>query len=943
MSGGVEPRLRDLAVRIERLSIAPDEIARASLWLRATSPLYRLVGWRARIRTTALRALLAKLRSVADAAGSGADAAGSVTDTAESGRAAPTRDEVEKTAKALVVLRDAALEELETNVTAAERAAVLDARSAQGPIAGWLARIHEVVERAARAVAAPEDEARRAAAIEVDDDWMLRPLAVASKAKDLLRGVDAPGDAAGQPSAEASRSAGNATSSAGSATPSTNEKTPSAGDAASSAGDAALSANEDSPSAREEIASSAEGEGTPDERLVEIELAAIDRVLDAARAETAFLGRRRRLFEAARKLLLDASAALPLEPVATSARARFIADQIVLVNRWQAAGVSPDVALPHQAVTALARGERERLYATLQATFTMASFDGDVAMAARSKEALRRLDPRPDRTARDASTARSATELLGDATVGAVRDAYDAARRELAFRMSTPPAHDDDPAETEQRLARWSSYLHEDAVLATLSAAISVDGCFEVGGTLAPIRVQEESTRIRVVDHPTQDMVVVTSSDVTDLPNAIIDDPRGVILALAEGRLFARKYRKIETIRTARTRMTTEARIYVLDGSDSMLLGASGRASGARARMRDALLLAELSTLYRRVTEGGRGARVVLFYRYFTKALGEVTRVASAEEATRAMAEVVRTPRHGGTNIEAALLASFEQIREARSTDPDLARAQIVLVTDGEAAVDEEAILTAREREGDFRIGVSVVALGEENPVLRRLVARQRARGEPAFYHFVSDADLVQIATGQRASGAAVHEAATLSEQATSAALTQELTRIVDEMETLDRLRSEQIRAPSPDAMGTADAESRKAAGLSGAETEGDRAHREARARDERALTARFDAWFPATSTAAPPLEPPPEDDVEAAAVVLTTLSEIQSDLLGSPAERRADAIELLERLLPDARLSPARYRAVLSSRPPAIARAIDALRASTERTPTARSTPKSR
>lgn len=879
VSDASEARLRALSARIERLSIEPAEIARSSVWLRATRPFYRLIKWRAQIRTEALRALLARLR----AAGGAEKAAGQ----------APEKSVDEAAATSLASAVEAAIEELEANVAAAERAAVLDERAAHGPFAGWLARLHEVTSRAVRAAESPADEARRAAAIDVDGEWMLRPLTV-------TRGATTQGDAA--------RSGG--------ALSQEKKDDPSA------------AAGDKSAPAREVDAAGAEdGGGEDDPRLVEIELAAIDRVLDAARAETAFLGRRRRLFDAARKLLLDASAALPLDPLAVSSRAQHIADQIVLANRWEAAGVSPEIALPYQMVTALARGERERLYASLSAAFTAASGDGDVAMAARTKEALRRMDGGSTGAAREASTERSASELLGDVTVGAVRDAYEAARRELSLHR-TSSVLEDDPIEQEQRTERWSKYLHEEAVLATLSAAISVDGCFEVGGTLAPVRVHEESRRVRVVDHPTQDLVLVTSSDATDLPSAIIDDPRGVILALAEGRLLARKYRKIETIRTTRTRLTGEARVYVLDGSDSMLMGASGRAAGARARMRDALLLAELATLFRRTTEGARDARVVLFYRYFTKALGDVTRVATPAEATRAMAEVVGTPRHGGTNIEAALLASFDQIREARAIDPDLARAQIVLVTDGEAPVDEAAVIAAREREGDFPIGVSVVALGEENPVLRRLVARQRARGEPAFYHFVSDAELGAIVSGERASSVPIHMPAVADLEGASAALSRELGGIIDEIDTLDRRRSEQGHArATSEAMGTADADSLALAGLPSTETEGERARREARARDERALALRFDAWFPASNSMEAKAGEASTEDVEAALIVLSALAEVLNDLLGTPAERQADAIEILERLLPDARLSPARYRSVVASRPPSIARAIDAVR----------------
>lgn len=923
-------RLQELSARIERLAVTPAEVRRREPWLLVTSPFFRLVGWRPRIRTVALRALLAALRA-----------------TEHDAAARP----------ALVPALDAAMAELSENVTTAERATVLHGALAHASLAGWLTRLHEVTTRAARAARDPENDARRRVAIALDAEWALTSLAVRADSTSVAAAPARDRDA---PAGVTEREGG--------------------------AGAAPGATPEDDQSGSLDETTAAERA-----RLVEVELAAIDRILDAAHAETHFLGRRRRLFEAARKLLLDASAALPLDPDAVHARTRHIADEIVLANRWQAAGVAPDVALPHQAVSALARGERQKLYATLRASFSIASGEGDVELVARAGEVLRRLDAGASgEPPGDESITRSAHELLGEAAVGAVRSAYDSARKELEFEKTRPAAPDLDEAEREQRAALWDRYLDPGAMLATLSAAVSVDGQFEVGGTLAPVRVFEETRRVRVVSFPTQDMVFVPSRDIRDLPSAVIEDPRGVMLALAEGRLLARKFLKVETERTPRTRMVSEVRVYILDGSDSMLLGGSGRHAGARARMRDAILLAEIATLHRRATSRGQAVRVVLFYRYFTKRLGNVVRVASAADALRAMADVVGTPRHGGTDIEAALVASFDQIRDARASDPDLARAQIVLVTDGDASVDEAAVRAARERAGDLPIGVSVIALGEENPVLRRLVARQRARGEPAFYHFVPDADLQATAQGQGTAAAPVHgtaapaaPSATLSERVT--ALSAELGTLVDEIDALDRART----APTtraPDAMGTPDAAALASLGLhEHPETEGARAHREARARDERALASRFDAWFPSATPAAEPvpshhptaaisppdrlhaassLDPlPPADapspdagalaptaaddraravdrawtaDVDAALVVLATLADVLVDLGGTPAERRADAIELLERLLPDAQLSPARYRAVLRARPAPIVAALAAVRASVAAFPAA-------
>jgi hypothetical protein len=55
-------------------------------------------------------------------------------------------------------------------------------------------------------------------------------------------------------------------------------------------------------------------------------------------------------------------------------------------------------------------------------------------------------------------------------------------------------------------------------------------------------------------------------------------------------------------------------------------------------------------------------------------------------------------------------------------------------------------------------------------------------------------------------------------------------------------------------------------------------------------------------------------------------VAEVVSLLGGSSLARQADAIDLLERLLPDARLTNARYRAVLRDFPNAVAPSLQAV-----------------
>ena len=318
---------------------------------------------------------------------------------------------------------------------------------------------------------------------------------------------------------------------------------------------------------------------------------------------------------------------------------------------------------------------------------------------------------------------------------------------------------------------------------------------------------------------------------------------------------------------------------------------------GPRARVRDAILVAELSTLIGRLAAPG-DTRCTLFYRYFDEDLGLVTRVASTSAARDAIRDVVANERSGGTDIQKALLASLAQVAEARAEDVDLARAQIVLVTDGEAAVDEDRIVAARDALAGLPIGISVIALGKENPALRGLVARQRAKGEAAFYHHLDDAEL-------------------------EALLEEECGGLLDELESLDRARDlsalEDLEV---------EAQARREVGLDADGAEGSCARSEALRRDRVAIGARFARWFPeAIDDATAPVPAADREEIEATAAALASVAEVVSLLGGAALARQADAIELLERLLPDAGLTPTRYRSLVRQYPAALAPPLRALR----------------
>ncbi|MEJ7735266.1 MAG: hypothetical protein WKG00_39535, partial [Polyangiaceae bacterium] len=176
-------------------------------------------------------------------------------------------------------------------------------------------------------------------------------------------------------------------------------------------------------------------------RLVDLQLAAIDHLIDAAREEPEFLDRRRRLLEAARQMLLDSAAAMPLDPGGVEKRRRWIAEHIVRIDRLQGAGIDPAVSLRHQAQRAVAAGDRRRLHAALVAMNAHALSLGDAATAGRSADALSIIAPAPMHAERhrQRSLERSQRELLGEEVVREVQSA--AARGRAALR---PPVTAED-------------------------------------------------------------------------------------------------------------------------------------------------------------------------------------------------------------------------------------------------------------------------------------------------------------------------------------------------------------------------------------------------------------------------------------------------------------------------------------------------------------------
>jgi hypothetical protein len=151
----------------------------------------------------------------------------------------------------------------------------------------------------------------------------------------------------------------------------------------------------------------------------------------------------------------------------------------------------------------------------------------------------------------------------------------------------------------------------------------------------------------------------------------------------------------------------------------------------------------------------------------------------------------------------------------------------------------------------------------------------------------------------------------------------QEIGLLLDELELLARRRDQSALEDLE-----LEADARREAGLEPADTtEGERARTEALYRDRRALEQRFARWFPDPSALErTSVEASENDEEEAVYVALAAIAEVLDVVGGTELHRRADAIALLERLLPDARLTPATYARAVASGSERIATALRAV-----------------
>lgn len=237
----------------------------------------------------------------------------------------------------------------------------------------------------------------------------------------------------------------------------------------------------------------------------------------------------------------------------------------------------------------------------------------------------------------------------------------------------------------------------------------------------------------RRVPYPTQLMTYEFTSSLDQVHNFVVARPGSVVLDLAAGTQMVRQYLEEEPPPKPKQVMKTAVRVYVLDASGSM--------HGARARFRDAILIAELNAIRVKAKQGVPFDP--LYFCFFNDSPTRLARIDSGQEATRQIELLFRaSPAEGQTDITLALMSAFDSIRLAQGRDPYLARATVVLVTDGEDGVDLELIRKTRKPFEGLEVALSFISLGEENPDLKSLVIEQRRDGGRAFYHHLSDQEI---------------------------------------------------------------------------------------------------------------------------------------------------------------------------------------------------------
>ncbi|MBI5548781.1 MAG: VWA domain-containing protein, partial [Deltaproteobacteria bacterium] len=369
---------------------------------------------------------------------------------------------------------------------------------------------------------------------------------------------------------------------------------------------------------------------------------------------------------------------------------------------------------PLRAVARAAReGDGNALWEAAVQTYRHARRQGDAPRAAAARRLVAALEPRMRDGLAQAIARDDAAGLERVAGTGALSELQrDAGRDRLAeLVLGLDPL-------------RWTSF----DIAAEAGIFFDVEEATASDEEQAP--EQPPPAPLVRVPYPSAHMAIETARGIEELPHFVIGDPRLVLYDLASQRQLVRAHFAPQELEPPKAQRGA-VRVYVLDASGSM--------DGARARFRDAILMAELNNLTVRAGQGRPFAPI--YFAFFNDAPSDLCRVDSPAQAVEQIEKLFGRSR-GETDITLALLSAFAAIRDARGRNPELGRATVVLVTDGQDRVDAEAIEAARTPVGELEITLSFIALGRENRDLRELVLQQREAGKRAFYYFLDDEEV---------------------------------------------------------------------------------------------------------------------------------------------------------------------------------------------------------
>lgn len=218
---------------------------------------------------------------------------------------------------------------------------------------------------------------------------------------------------------------------------------------------------------------------------------AVRPLIELANRETNVLGRRRRLLEAARRALLESSAALQMLPREIEPTMLGVIEGIQEITQWQQAGIDADESVAHQLRRAVHDRDSQAVSALLAVVTRLrhgSALSSDVKQ--RIDMAAHTFAERAGLTSSLPTLAEAGARAFGAAAAQAVLDGSER--------------------------ARVGNEASPNTALELVQAANCVDASFELGRSVAPVRAVEEQRRMALVPFPTQTMVLRPARSVAD-------------------------------------------------------------------------------------------------------------------------------------------------------------------------------------------------------------------------------------------------------------------------------------------------------------------------------------------------------------------------------------------------------------------------------------------